>query len=89
MHNTETKKMYCNFNTASFFFSTIPTITRIKVKNRPIDQQRRTKTEKQRTTETDKDRQTKNNKDQHKPHKPTKFLSYETIECDTNITQIH
>lgn len=94
MHNTDTiprrddKKLHCSFNiTPPPFFFTMPAITRIEVK---IDQQRPTKTDKSRQAKTinkEQQRRTPTNKEQDQ-HKPTKFLSYEAIECDTNVTHI-
>lgn len=93
MHNTETRrqKTVLQFQHPPPFFFTMPAITRIKVK---IDQQRPTKTDKSRqakTTNKEQQRRTPTNKEQDKEqdqHKPTKFLSYEAIECDANVTHI-
>lgn len=89
MHNTETRrqKTALQFQHPPLFFFTMPAITRIKVK---IDQQRPTKTDKSRQAKTinkEQQRRTPTNKEQDQ-HKPTKFLSYEAIECDTNVTHI-
>lgn len=56
MHNTETKKMYCNFNTASPFF--------LNNANDNADQSQKSTN---RPTKTNKDQKTKKNRDGQRP----------------------
>ena len=96
MHNTETRRQKTALqfqHPPPLFFSQCPRSHGSKSKSTNKDQQRPTKTNKDgrkptsKTTNKEQQRRTPTDKEQDQ-HKPTKFLSYEAIECETNVTHI-